>query len=203
VKAAAKIISVVFHPLLLTTYLTLILTSFFPSMLMIYSKQWTIIGFVFFMTFIIPSLYILVLRTFGNLASLTMENREQRLQPFFFITLIYIMVTFFFYYKLTFSTNFNRLMMIVTALVFVSYVITFFFKISIHSLAMGGAIGILLPLNKVTEEPTLLWPTAFVILVTGLVMSSRLLLDAHSTREVMYGSAVGVMVGMIGMAILF
>jgi hypothetical protein len=203
VKAAAKIISVVFHPLLLTTYLTLILTSFFPSMLMIYSKQWTIIGFVFFMTFIIPSLYILVLRTFGNLASLTMENREQRLQPFFFITLIYIMVTFFFYYKLTFSTNFNRLMMIVTALVFVSYVITFFFKISIHSLAMGGAIGILLPLNKVTEEPTLLWPTAIAILVTGLVMSSRLLLDAHSAREVMYGSAVGVMVGMIGMAILF
>jgi membrane-associated phospholipid phosphatase len=203
VKVAAKIISVVFHPLLLTTYLTLILTSFFPSMLMIYSKKWIIIGFIFFMTFIVPSLYILVLRTFGNLSSLTMENREQRLQPFFFIAVIYIVVTFFLYYRLTFSFNFNKLMIIVTALVVMGWLITFFFKISIHSLAMGGAIGILLPLNKVNEEATLLWPTAFVILIAGLVMSSRLQLGAHTSREVMYGGALGVMVAMIGMTILF
>jgi hypothetical protein len=172
-------------------------------MLMIYSKKWIIIGFIFLITFILPTLYILVLRSFGNLTSLTMENREQRLQPFFFIAVIYIMVTFFLYYRLTFSFNFNKLMVIVTALVVVSWLITFFFKMSIHSLAMGGTIGILLPLNKVNEEATLLWPTAFVILIAGLVMSSRLQLGAHTSREVMYGGAVGVMVGMTGMAILF
>jgi hypothetical protein len=204
VKVAAKIISLIFHPLLLTTYLTLILTSFFPSMLMIYPlKRLAIIAMIFILTFVTPSLYLLLLRSFGNLPSLMMENREQRLRPFFFITLIYIMVTMFFYYKLTFSLNFNKMMVIVTALVVVSWLITFFFKISIHSLSMGGAIGILLPLNKVNEEASLLWPTAFVILIAGLVMSSRLQLGAHTSREVMYGGAVGVMVGMTGMAILF
>jgi membrane-associated phospholipid phosphatase len=204
VKVAAKIISIIFHPLMLTTYLAVLLTTFFPSMLQIYAtNRWVIIAGIFFLTFGVPSLYILVLRTFGNLSSLTMENREQRLQPFFFIAIIYIVVTFFLYYKLPFSINFNKLMLIVTALVVVSWLITLFFKISIHSLAMGGAIGILLPLNKVNEEATLLWPTAFVILIAGLVMSSRLHLGAHTSREVMYGGAVGVLVGMIGMTILF
>jgi len=60
-----------------------------------------------------------------------------------------------------------------------------------------------LPLNQVTEQMSLLWPTAFTILATGLVMSSRLLLDAHTPREVMYGSVVGFVVGFFGMIILF
>jgi membrane-associated phospholipid phosphatase len=34
-------------------------------------------------------------------------------------------------------------------------------------------------------------------------MSSRLLLDAHTPREVMYGSVVGFVVGFFGMIILF
>jgi membrane-associated phospholipid phosphatase len=61
----------------------------------------------------------------------------------------------------------------------------------------------LLPLNKVTEEAALLWPTAFVILVAGLVMSSRLLLGAHAPREVLYGGIVGFIVGFGGMVVLF
>ncbi len=94
-------------------------------------------------------------------------------------------------------------MVIITCMVVISLVITFFYKISIHSLAACGGIGILLPLNKVTEEATLLWPTAFVILAAGLVMSSRLLLDAHTPREVLYGSMVGFLVGFGGMVVLF
>ena len=143
------------------------------------------------------------MRYFGNVSSLTLYSRQQRITPFFFISLLYILVTFLFYYKLPFSQNFNKLMVIITAMVVVSLIITFFFKISIHSLAASGGIGILLPLNKVTEQPTLLWPTVCVILVTGLVMSSRLLLNAHSPREVMYGGIVGFLVGFGGMVLLF
>lgn len=94
-------------------------------------------------------------------------------------------------------------MLIIAAMVVVSLIITFFFKISIHSLSVSGAIGILLPLNKVTEEATLLLPTAFIILAAGLVMSARLLLDAHTPREVLYGGIVGFLVGFGGMVVLF
>jgi membrane-associated phospholipid phosphatase len=204
VKVAAKIISVIFHPLLLTTYLVIILTLFFPSMLMIRPEnRMVIIGLIFMFTFVMPALNILMMRFFGNVSSITLYSRQQRITPFIFISLLYILVTFLFYYKLPFSQNFNKLMVIITCMVVISLIITFFYKISIHSLAASGGIGILLPLNKVTEEATLLWPTAFVILAAGLIMSSRLLLDAHTPREVLYGGIVGFLVGFGGMVVMF
>jgi hypothetical protein len=204
VKQVAKFISVVFHPLLLTTYLVIILSYYFPSMLMIRKEnRMVIVGLVFVFTFVLPAVNLVMLRAFGNIQSLTLQSRRERILPFVFISLLYLLVTFLFYFKLPFSANFNKLMMIISALVVVSLMITLFYKISIHSIAMGGGIGILLPLNQVTEQMSLLWPTAFTILVTGLVMSSRLVLDAHSPREVMYGGVVGFVVGFFGMIILF
>jgi membrane-associated phospholipid phosphatase len=204
VKAAAKFISVIFHPLLLTTYLVIILTLFFPSMLMIKpEKRMVVIALIFTFTFVLPAINILIMRYFGNITSVTLYSRQQRIGPFTFISLLYILVTFLFYYKSLFSPNFNKLMVIITCMVVISLIITFFYKISIHSLAASGSIGILLPLNKVTEEATLLWPTAIVILAAGLVMSSRLLLDAHTPREVLYGGIVGFLVGFGGMVVLF
>lgn len=203
-KQVAKFISVVLHPLLLTTYLVIVLSYYFPSMLMIRKEnRIIIIGLVFVFTFVLPAVILVMLRAFGTIQSLTLQSRKERILPFVFISMFYMLFTFLFYFKLPFSANFEKLMMIVSALVVVSLLITFFYKISIHSIAMGGGIGILLPLNQVTEQMSLLWPTAFTILATGLVMSSRLLLDAHTPREVIYGSVVGFVVGFFGMIILF
>jgi hypothetical protein len=204
VKVAAKIISVLFHPLLLPTYLVLVLHGFFPSMLSLRTEYtYTIIGLIFVFTFVLPSLNLITLRYFGSITSLTLESRQQRILPFTFIALLYLLVTFLFYTKLPFSQNFNKLMVIVTALVVVSLIITTFYKISVHSLAVGGGLGILLPLNRVAEQANLLWPTVILIVISGLVMSSRLLLNAHTPRQVMIGSVVGISIGFSGMIILF
>jgi len=204
VKVVAKLISILFHPLLLTTYLVIVLTVFFPSMLMIRNEnQRIIVSLIFVFTFVLPALNIAMLRSFGTISSLMLESRQERIVPFVFISLLYILVTFLFHYKLPFSSNFNKLMIIITAMIVVSLIITFFYKISIHSLAMCGGIGILLPLNKVSEQVNLLWPTAITIVVAGLVMSARLFLGAHTPREVMYGSVVGFIFGFVGMSMLF
>ena len=94
-------------------------------------------------------------------------------------------------------------MMIVSTLVVVATVITVYYKISIHSLALWGIIGIILPLNKSSDQGLLLVPTVIVILIAGLVMSSRLLLDTHTPREVMFGGMLGFAMGFIGVVLLF
>ncbi len=53
------------------------------------------------------------------------------------------------------------------------------------------------------EQSYLLWPTAAVIVVAGLVMSARLYLDAHTPRQVMIGGVVGFGIGFLGMIFLF
>jgi len=202
VRTAAKIISIVFHPLLMATYLIILLGKFFPAMLMIGPEHiWLIASFVCGFTFVVPAINLLLFRYLGSIQSLYLESRQERILPFLFISLMYSLVAFLFYFKLPFSANFNKLMMIVAALVIVATLITFFYKVSVHSLALGGLIGILFPLIRFS--PALLLPTTFIIAIAGLVISSRLLLGAHTPRETLVGSLAGILTSYGGMLLLF
>ncbi len=201
-KLLAKIISVIFHPLLLSTYLVLVLGYFFSAMLMVSPGHlWLMASFVFAFTFVVPVVNLLIFRYLGSVKSLKMESRQERVMPFIFIAALYVLVAFLFFYKLPFSANFNKLMIVVAVLVLTSTVVTFFLKVSVHSLSIGGMVGILLPL--VRFAPALLWPTAGIIALSGVIISSRLLLDAHTPRETLIGSLAGLVVGYGGMVILF
>ncbi len=48
--------------------------------------------------------------------------------------------------------NMFRFLLMIDLLVVVATLITFFYKISVHSLAMGGLTGILLPLNQAADS---------------------------------------------------
>jgi membrane-associated phospholipid phosphatase len=188
----------------MATYLVVILRYYFPVMLSISPQHFKIIlGFVFCFTFILPVVNMVVFRQFGTISSYTMHDRTERLIPFVAITFIYLVMVFLFFNKLPMSMNFNKLMVIVTALVVFSAVTTFFYKLSIHSLAACGMIGILLPLNKAIENNALLWPTAIIIAFAGLIMSARLYLNAHTVNEVIMGAMTGFTIGFAGMLIMF
>ncbi len=201
-KTAAKIISIVFHPLLMATYLVIVLGKFFPAMLMIGPDHiWLIASFVFGFTFVIPAVNLLLFRYLGSIQSLYLESRRERVLPFIFISLMYALIAFLFYYKLPFSPNFSKLMIIVAALVIVATAITIFYKVSVHSFALGGLAGILFPLIRFS--PALLLPVTIIVALTGLVISSRLLLGVHSPRETLVGSLAGLLTGYSGILLLF
>jgi len=202
VKGAAKVISVVFHPLLMTTYLFLLLTYFLPVILQPAQPSLWIILLIFVTTFALPAVNFLLLRLTGSIRDLTMPHRHQRILPFIFISAIYVFVTVMFYWKFPIP-NLLRLMMIVSAMVVFATTVTFFYKLSVHSLAMWGAVGMMLPMNKVSEMGSLLIPTVVVIVVAGMVMSARLALNAHTPREILIGSTSGFAIGFFGMIILF
>ena len=163
----------------------------------------TFSGLVFVMTFVLPVVNLVMFRAFGTLPSLLMKTRQERLLPFILITIIYAVVTAMFFYKVSAYVNFNRVMLIIMLLVFAGTAITFFQKISVHSIAICGAVGIMMPLNKVVENGALLVPTTAVLTLAGLVMTARLYLNAHTPREVMYGAVIGFLIGFFGMVFLF
>jgi len=202
-RTFSRFLSLVFHPLLFTTYLVILLSLFLPRFLLIPANAiWKFAGFVAVITFVFPVANMIMLKAFGTISSLEMESRRERIVPFLMITIFYAVVCGMFFYKVSVNVNFNKMMMIVTAMTAIATIVTFFFKISVHSLAMGGAIGIIMPLNKVADGE-LLYPVVAMIFLTGVVMSARLYLQAHTVREVGYGAAVGFMVGFFGMVLLF
>ncbi|MCW5911508.1 MAG: phosphatase PAP2 family protein [Cyclobacteriaceae bacterium] len=203
-RVAANLVSVIFHPLLLTTYLVLLLGTFFPALLMIAPQHLRVMtAFIFGFTFLLPVVNLVMFRVFGTISSFTLENRAERIVPFIAIALIYLVTAFLFFFKLRFSHNFNHLLLIVALLVIAAVALNFFLKVSVHALAAWGAIGILLPLNKAVEQPDLLWPTAGAILATGFVMAARLYLNAHTPREILVGSVAGFAIGFFGVLYFF
>jgi membrane-associated phospholipid phosphatase len=200
---AAQIVSIVFHPLLLTTYLVLLLGQWMPAMLLVRQEHLlTFVAFIFGITFVLPALNVLVFRQFGVIGSLKLGTRQERILPFVFNSIVYLLIAVLFIYKVHLSTNFTKLMLIIAVLAVAGTVCTFFFKVSIHSLGWAGLVGIVLPLNNATNG-TLLLPTAVLIVIAGVVMSARLKLNVHTPREVMVGGLAGFVIGIAGMNVLF
>ncbi|MFZ5971457.1 MAG: hypothetical protein ACOYXA_07675 [Bacteroidota bacterium] len=200
-KRLAHIISVVFHPLLMTTYLFVVLSAFLPTVLLPLRASWWFILLIFGLTFFLPALNFLFFKASGTIRDLSLFQREDRLIPFAFISILYGVVTFMFYWKFP-VPGVLKIMMIVTALILVSAALTLFYKISIHAAGVWGMLGILIPFNK-AGEGTLLIPTVVGLVVAGLVMSARLQLNAHTPREVLVGSLVGFSVGFVGINVFF
>ncbi len=200
-RGLAKVISIVFHPLLMTTYLFLLLAFYLPIILQPVRPSLSFIGLIFLMTFVLPAINFIFFKITGTVENLAMPERKQRTLPFLFISILYCVVTFLFYWKVN-VPSLTSIMIIISAMVVITAVITLFYKVSIHSAAIWGIIGLLLPLNKISNG-ILLVPTVVLIVIAGLVMSSRLMLNAHTPREVLTGSLVGFAVGFGGIVLLF
>jgi hypothetical protein len=207
VNLLARIVSIVFHPLLLATYLFSLFILLFPVALEPLKSEGhlTFLLLIFCVTFVLPALNVGMFRMMGTIKTLEMRERRERILPFIFISILYIGVTYLFYTKprIGFHDNLLKFLIIIDALVLVATLTTFFYKISVHSLAAWGMLGILIPLNKVLEDNTLFYPTLVIIVITGAIMSARLKLNAHTPREVMFGSILGLLTAFAGMIILF
>lgn len=166
---------------------------------------WSFIGLIFGVTFILPALNISMFKAFGMIQSLQMEERSERVLPFSFVSILYVVVTYLFFVKtrVSFHDNLLKFLVVADVLIVLSTLATLFYKVSIHSLAACGLIGILLPLNKVSEDGALFYPTLGAILAAGVVMSARLQLNAHSPREVLTGALLGFGASFISMLIFF
>ena len=203
----ARIFSIVFHPLLLATYLFGLLAFVLPIALDPLKEEGYLnfIFLIFCVTFLFPALNVGLFKTFGSIKTLTMKDRRERIFPFSFIAILYIAVTYLFYTRTRIDLNDNllKILVIIDALVVVAAIVTFFYKVSVHSMGMCGLMGILLPLNKISEDGALFYPTIIVIVLSGIVMSSRLQLNAHTPREVMMGGVLGFSTSFVMMLVLF
>jgi hypothetical protein len=201
-RLAAHLISYVFHPLLMPTMLFGVVSYVSPTI--IQSTPWLlfIILAVFTLTAVLPALNILMFRMTGTIQNLHMPTRLERRAPFAFITALYIGVTVLMYWKMPFPVV-VKFMMISTILVAVVAMATFFIKISAHAVGISGLAGILLALGAFSTATELIVPALVFLILAGVVMSSRLLLSAHTLEEVTWGGVLGFVVGFAGVIILF
>jgi len=187
----AHIISGIFNPIIIPTYLLAILffNEVYFSLTLPVEFRMRILLYIFFMTFALPLFTYLVFRRLKMISSLDMPTREERTFPFLITGILYYL-TFHLLRDLEISYHFFNLLLGATAIMVITMLVNFLWKISIHMTGIGGAVGALLGLSfeRIVDLPGFLIAS---ILVAGLVGYSRIRVNAHTPAQVYAGFITG------------
>ncbi len=198
-KTFARILSVLFHPLLVPTYFLLILFRLpFYSMLSIPVKiKAMVLLLIFVLTFVLPVLVTAGMWLLKLIDSMEMRRRQERIFPMIAIA-IFFYIAFYVLTQLSVLQPATLFMLGSTILVLLGLGFNYFYKISQHMIAWGGLTGVLLALGLLLHIPLYFWLFG-VILISGITGYARLKITSHSPFEIYSGYLLGMLV----MAALF
>ncbi len=134
---------------------------------------------------------IAMVRRQSVIQSFSMSTRSERVAPFFVITAFYIAVCVMLSRRIGWDSFFMVAMVTITGISLLVSLITLYYKISVHSVAISSVVGFLMAVLMLRAEPELLYPLCGCITVAGAVMSSRLYLNAHTPSQVGWGCWLG------------
>ncbi len=188
----AKLVSYIFHPLFIPTYIFWFLISYFayefPG---IESNVLALRVFsIFWMTAFFPAFAVFLLWRLKFIDNIYLRTQKERIIPFF--------VSMFFYWWMFYlSKNFKDQPEVLKFFFFgifistsIGVVINNYMKISLHGMAMGGALTALI-LFSIYYKTNLGLPISIATIITGLVASSRFVAGSHTNKEMYIGLLVG------------
>lgn len=189
--------------MLIPSYIFLGVLFFLPYALnMTGDLAWRFMSMVFMTTFLIPLMGILLLKFTRNISNLNMEDRKERVFPFLFNAIFYGATTYLFWEKFRFPNLVTAILLSITISIVLLTLITIWWKISAHAIAIAGATGIYLALLIQSEPSDFYYAVAACFLFCGMVGSARLKLAAHDSRQVWFGFLIGFFVNFITILIL-
>jgi membrane-associated phospholipid phosphatase len=189
VKITAKILSYIFNPFLIPIIGYLLIYSHIPGTEYYTIKVRNILFMVYLIsTCVLPLLFIAVL-LLNKEKQRNLDNRTDRIVPYMF-TAFSIFMGSQLVGKLPVPGIFRIFLLGISILVVLSLIITLRWKISGHASALGGLLGVLLGLNF-SYGMNFLWVIIAVVIVSGLVGTSRVYLHKHTPSQVYAGFLMG------------
>ena len=193
-------LSVVVHPLLMPTYIFILLFLLTPELIGVSllgpAGQSSLIALLFLSTFAAPALVIYYFHKMRLLGSLHLDTLKDRHLPYLATILIYGAATYLFGWKLQPITQLAPGIAIIlgsiTLSILIVALISIRWKISAHATGIGGLTGALACLMAHFDEPTLFWPFLTGVVISGFLCSARLQLNAHTPAQLVAGYTLGI-----------
>jgi len=188
----AKVISYIFHPLFISLYVTWFIVFVHPSYFAgvdTHTKIYELIKVANLMIFY-PIITVFLTKKLGFIKSFFLYTQQDRIIP-------YIACGIYFFWMYLVFKNDESAPPILTGFilgVFLSssaaLIANIYYKISMHAIGMGGMLGVFL---VIMEQNTMLMtgPISLALLITGLVCTSRMILNQHSSKDIYMGLLLG------------
>jgi membrane-associated phospholipid phosphatase len=185
-----KFISTILHPIVLPT-LGVFLYFVFVSQSFDKRLQLIVLGLVFVLTYVVPVLLLLFLKNFGFIKDFQVSTiKERRFPVIFMIFLLYFLGNTII--QIPTIRNLG-ILFYGTSLSLTCIYLLFSVKLksSLHLVSMGNMIGfflIMTNINSLSMLPIII----LLILLSGILASSRLYLKAHTPVELLIGFFLGI-----------
>ena len=198
VKLLAKLVSYIFHPLFIPTFVFVWLLFRFPyefAGITQVAVRYRVFS-VFWMTAFFPAFAVFLLWRLKFINNIMLRTPKDRIVPY--------MITMFFYWWMWYlSRNFTDQPIVIKFFylgIFLTTVagltVNNFLKISMHAMGAAGAM-IFVILTCFTYGMHLGSDISVAVLATGLICTARLALSEHSTAEVYIGLLAGIVCQLI------
>jgi len=215
----AKVISFLFHPLLILTYMLLLLLLVNPYLFGVNNMGGRIplILIIFLSTFVIPAFAVLMMKFLGMVASMELETKQERIGPYIIAGVFYLWMFINFKENTMIPMAYTTFVLGATIALFVGFFVNIFSKISTHAIGMGGLIGMIVITMMQFSYESFTFNTALfgslqlsmnlvlmiAIVIAGLVGTARLLLKAHEPKDLFGGYMVGFFTQFVALYFLF
>jgi hypothetical protein len=172
----------------------------------------TLLIIVVMTTITLPGIAVLMMKMLGWIDTFRMESRQERIGPYIVAGILYLTL-YLHVSKADFPTSIRVATLGVLIGLWACFLINNFMKVSAHAAGMGGLV-VLVALTKLKfgyDEAQIGFPGGVnlilsidyllygVIILAGIVCTSRLLLKAHESKEVY----LGLMMGILGMTMAY
>ena len=195
----ARLLSMLFTPFYLPIVGITLLFLFSYLSMFPWSYKIQVLLMVYLFTVMLPTLLIHVYRRYQGWNLIELGHREKRMIPYLlsivsYFTCVYVME------QLHMPHFMGSIIVAALAVQIVCALINVWWKISTHTAAIGGVAGALFAFAYYLGFNPVWW-LCLVIIVAGMVGTSRMILRQHSLSQVVGGFAVGFICA--ALAILF
>lgn len=185
----AQVISVLFSPFYAPMWAFLWLFFFSYLRLLPMGYKVLVLAIVFTFTIFIPRISINLFRRLNRWTHWQLSHREHRHMPYALSLLSYAACLILFIQMNT-ATFFRSVIMTALLSQVVCMLINLRWKISTHMVGIGGLLGLLLAFSYIFYYNPV-WPACGLLILSGMLGTSRMILRQHSLAEVLMGFAVG------------
>ena len=191
----AKVVSLVFTPfyLPLTGLIALYIFSYLNVLPLGYKLATLLFTYTF--TILLPTAIIRLYRHYHGLTPLQVGRRRRLVIPYLISIICYSVC--YYLMRVNHLPHFiSSILMAALAVQMVCALINSWWKISIHTAAIGGVTGALLAFSLIFNFNPVWW-LCLVLLLAGMVGTSRMILRQHTLAQVCAGFIVGLLCGFV------
>lgn len=185
----ARILSMLFTPFYLPLVALIALFVFSYMKLMPWDYKLSVLAMVYVFTILLPTVFIHIYRRYHGWSLIELGAKERRMVPYI-ISIVCYFTCYYAMMLLHIPRFMARILVIALMIQVLCALINVWWKISTHTAAIGGVSGGLMAFALLfTFNPN--WWLCLVVVVAGMVGTSRMILRQHSLSQVVAGFALG------------